>query len=229
MLARSGRRVLALDSDTMPGLTFSLGAEQPPEPPLLAAAERNERGRWQTRKGIGPVRAVQRYATAAPDGVLLLQSGKTTAEGMAPVMGAVTVFYDVVQQLPRAPFFADWAVIGDLSAGPRQTAYGWATYATTIVVLVEPSWKSALTARRVARIARERANVSVLFVANKVERAGDAGAISRMVGEPVAVAIPEDPAVREAERRGAALLDAAPDGPAVGAIERLADRLSSQS
>jgi CO dehydrogenase maturation factor len=219
--------VLALDSDTMPGLTFSLGAEQPDEPPLQAAAERNEAGRWRPRKGIGPVRAVQLYGTEAADGIVLLQSGKTTSDGMAPVMGSVNVFYDVVQRIRRAPFFRDWTVIGDLSAGPRQSAYRWADYAQTFVLLVEPSWKSALTARRIAQIVRARRDVAVLVVANKVRTDADVAAVRAMVGDDIFASIPHDDAVVEAERLGVPLLDHAPASPAVAAVERIAERLSS--
>jgi CO dehydrogenase maturation factor len=226
LLARGGRRVLALDSDTMPGLVYSLGAEAPAEPPLLAAAEKNEAGRWRPRKGIGPVRAVQRYATPAPDGVLLLQSGKTGVEGMAPVMGSVNVFYDVVQRIGRAPFFRDWAIVGDLSAGPRQSAYRWGTYADTFLLIVEPTWKSALTARRIERIVRSRGTPEVLLVANKLTGKADANEIGRRVGQRVFAAIPADAAVVEAERLGVPLLDHAPRSPAARAIARLAERLS---
>ncbi|MBA3735239.1 MAG: hypothetical protein H0W90_08585 [Actinobacteria bacterium] len=227
VFARRGDRVLALDSDTMPGLTYSLGVEPAGEPLLQAAAEKNEAGRWRTRKGIGPVRAVQRYAQPAPDGVLLLQSGKTTPEGMAPVMGSVNVFYDVVQRLRRAPYFRDWTIVGDLSAGPRQSAYRWADYADTFLLLAEPTWKSALTARRIARIVRSRGGVTVLLVANKTRNDADAATVGEMVGEPVFGWIPSDPAVVQAERKGVPLLDHAPHSPAARAVEQLAERLSS--
>src|SRR3954462_14287342 len=65
VLARRGDRVLALDSDLMPGLAFSLGAQPPAAPPLADAAERDADGRWRLRKGIGPARAVAQYSTAA--------------------------------------------------------------------------------------------------------------------------------------------------------------------
>jgi CO dehydrogenase maturation factor len=213
----------------MPGLAYSLGVDVPAEPPLLAAAERPEGGRWRRRKGIGPVRAVQRYATPGPDGVLLLQSGKTGAEGMAPVMGSVNVFYDIVQRLRATPYFREWAIVGDLSAGPRQAAYRWADYADTFLLVVEPTWKSALTARRTARIVRSRGDVAVRVVANKVRDDGDEAAVARMVGEPVFAAVPADEAVMEAERRGIALTDYAPDSAAARAIADLAARVSSSS
>ena len=65
LLARRGMRVLALDSDMQPGLAYSLGADVPDDPPLNAAAERDGEGAWRLRRGIGPVRAVERRADQA--------------------------------------------------------------------------------------------------------------------------------------------------------------------
>ena len=100
LLARRGHRVLALDSDTLPGLSISIGADVPDDAPLNAAAERNEKGRWHLVKGVGPARAVQRYATDAPDGVRLLQIGKTDRRGLAPNRASHNAFYQVVHR-PR--------------------------------------------------------------------------------------------------------------------------------
>lgn len=229
-LARRGHRVLALDSDPLPGLSLSLGADVPAEPPLLAAAERGENNRWRFIHGVGPVRAIQRYATDAPDGVRLLQIGKVTREGMAPVMAATQAFYMTIHGLGRAATFHDWVILGDLPAGPRQTAFDWAPYAERYVLVVEPTWQSMLTARRITRIARAaRAEVEMSLVVNKVAGEQDAPRVADFLDLPVAVAVPVDEGVRSAERAGAALLDHAPDSPAVRAVERLADHLEGSS
>lgn len=225
LLARRGERVLALDSDPMPGLTFSLGAEAPDAPPLLDAAERPEGGRWRLKKGTGPVRAIERYSTQAPDGVRLLQSGKMPAEGLAAIQGASTAFYTVVQRLNQPKTLREWSIVGDLSAGPRQSAYRWADYADTFLLVSDPSWKSALTARRIARIVHGRRGIRVLLVANNVSRAGDAEEIARRVGNPLFASVPRDQAVTDAERLGVPLLDHAPDSPAAKAMAQLAERL----
>jgi len=227
LLARRGHQVLALDSDLMPGLALSLGASAPSEPPLNDAAERDEDGRWRLRKGIGAFRAVTRYSTEAPDGVRLLQFGKVSgSEGRAPIMAAMQAFYRVIHRLRRAEPLRDWTVVGDLPAGPRQTAFDWAPYADTLLLVVEPTWKSALTARRIARIARARRTApAILVVANKVTGAADAGRVGRLVREPVVVAVPADDAVAAADRLGLAPLDHAPDSPAVRAIGGLVDQL----
>ena len=225
LLARRGRRVLALDSDTLPGLAVSLGACVPDQPPLIQAAEKDADGRWRLRTGIGPVRAVQRYSTEAPDGVRLLQAGKSSSAGLVPVMGAITAFHAVVHRLAGARALAGWDVIGDLPGGPRQPAFDWAPYAELMLIVVEPTSQSLLTARRIARIGAARRSTPIALAVNKVADADDVRRAEELLAIPAWGAIPADEEVRAAERVGAALLDRRPDAPAVVAVENLVDRL----
>jgi CO dehydrogenase maturation factor len=226
ILGRRGHRVLALDSDTLPGLAFSLGAQVPDVPPLLAAAERGEDMRWRFVRGVGPVRAVQRFTTTAPDGVRLLQIGKTGKEGQGPVMGATQAFHKTIHGLDRARTFDDWTLLGDLSAGPRQPAFDWAPYARLLLLVVEPTRQSMMTARRVRRIAGEsRPDAAFALVVNKASEPGDAAEIGAFFDLPVLAVVPADDDVRASERLGVALIDHAPDSPAVHAVERLAEAL----
>ena len=229
ILARRDHRVLAVDSDPMPGLARSLGVEEPETPPLVEAAEKDGDNRWRLKRGIGPVRAVKQFTTPAPDGVRLLQLGKADKEGLIPVIGAVNAFLHVVHRLPGAKTFREWAIVGDLPAGPRHLAAGFAPYARLYVVVVEPRSQSALTARRVARIARDHRGAQVLFVANKIGGAADRRRAERLLGESFAAVVPADEAVAEAERRGVAVIDAAPRSPAVVAIEELADEIERRT
>ncbi len=230
LLARRGHRVLALDSDTLPGLSLSLGADVPDDAPLNAAAERNDKGRWHLVKGVGPARAVQRYATDAPDGVRLLQIGKTDKRGLMPNRASHNAFYQVIHRLDQVRSLDDWIVLGDLPAGPRQTAFDWAPYAERFLLVVEPTWQSMLTARRIIRIARQqREDAQFSLVVNKVAAAGDADRVEEFLGVPLLGTVPVDEDVRAAERAGVALLDLAPGAAAVRAIERLADALDVSS
>lgn len=230
VLARRGHRVLALDSDTLPGLSWSLGADVPGEAPLNAAAEQNEKGRWRLKPGIGPVRAVQRYATEAPDGVRLLQIGKTDKRGLAVNRASHNAFYQVIHRLDGAVSLRDWVILGDLPAGARQTAFDWAPYAERFLLVVEPTWQSMLTARRITRIARGmREDAQFSLVVNKAETDGDAERVQEFLGVPLIAVVPADEGVRAAERAGVALLDHAPESAAVHAIERLADALAAVS
>jgi len=226
VLARDGSRVLALDSDLLPGLSMSMGAgPDPAQPPLGEAAEKDENGRWRLKKGIGPVRAVQRYATDGPDGIRLLQAGKTPRAGLEPIMGSVNAYYKVVHRLRGAQTFEDWALVGDLPAGPRHIAFGWSPYADTYVAVVQPTVQSALAARRVARIARMGEGIRAVFVANRVTGAADVRHVEKLIGEPVLAAVPADEEVAHAERLGVAPVDHAPGSPAVREIERLVTAL----
>lgn len=230
LLARRGQRVLALDSDTVPGLSISLGVGVPEEVPLNAAAERNEEGRWRLVKGVGPVRAVQRFAIDAPDGVRVLQIGKTDRRGLDPNRASHNAFYQVIHRLEGVRSLSDWVILGDLPAGPRQTAFNWAPYANRFLLVVEPTWQSMLTARRIARIVpQQREDAQLSLVVNKAVADADAERVQAFLGLPLIAVVPADEHVRDAERAGVALLDLAPDAPAVRAVEGLADALGAGS
>lgn len=227
-LARRGHRVLALDSDTLPGLSISIGAGVTDEFPLNAAAERNEKGRWQLVKGIGAARAVQRFATDAPDGVRLLQIGKTDRRGLDPNRASHQAFYKVIHRLDDARSLDDWVILGDLPAGPRQAAYDWAPYAQRFLLVVEPTWQSMLTARRIVRITSTmRDDREFSLIVNKVTDDDDVGRVQEFLGVPLLGVVPADDAVRASERAGVALLDSAPDSPAARAITSLAEALDA--
>ena len=228
LFARRGYRVLALDSDTLPGLSISLGVGVPDEVPLNAAVEQNEKGRWKLVKGVGAARAVQRFATDAPDGVRLLQIGKTDRQGLAPNRASHNAFYQVVHRLDEVRFLDDWVILGDLPAGGRQMAFNWAPYARHHLLVVEPTWQSMLTARRIVKIATEqRDDARFSLIVNKVTPEADIERAQQFLDVPLLGTIPADDAVHAAERAGVALLDAAPDSAAVDAIARLADKLDA--
>ena len=234
VLARRGHRVLALDSDTLPGIAWSIGAgvsEEQTDVPLNSAAWRDEKGRWHLNKGVGAARAVQRYSTAAPDGVRLLQIGKNDRRGVGPNRASHNAFWQVVHKLDDVPSLRGWTFIGDLPAGARQAAYDWAPYARHFLLVVEPTWQSMLTSRRIARIMRTMRDGEVEFslVVNKVAADDDAERVQEFLDMPLIAAVPADDDVKAAERAGVALLDAAPDSPVVRAIEGLADALDAAS
>lgn len=230
LLARRGHKVLALDSDTLPGLSISLGADVPDDVPLNAAATRNEKGRWNLVKGVGAARAVQRYATDAPDGVRLLQIGKHDKRGLTPNRASHNAFYQVVHRIDGVRFLKDWVLLGDLPAGGRQMAFDWAPYARHHLLVVEPTWQGMLTARRIVKIVRQqRDDARFSLIVNKVTPEADVARAEQFLGVPLLGTVPADEDVRRSERAGVALLDAAPQSAAVDAIERLADALDARS
>jgi CO dehydrogenase nickel-insertion accessory protein CooC1 len=145
------------------------------------------------------------------------------------VMGAVNAFYKLVPRLREPASLRAWTIVGDLSAGPRQAAYDWAPYATRVLLVVEPTWQSMLTARRIARIARTPRSVEVSVVVNKAAGRADAARVEEFFGMAPLAIVPVDDGVIAAERGGAAPIDAAPGGPAVSAVEELATALGADS
>lgn len=227
ILARQGRKVLVLDSDPMPGVAITIGLGAIRDEMLVDAVEQDEDGRWKLRKGIGAATAVRRYSVEGPDGVRLLQYGKAGQEGLKPMMGSLQGFTRLVHRLARDHVLSDWTIIGDLPAGPRQTAFNWAPYAERFLVVVEPTWQSVLTARRIRRLGEARGTATSELVANKVTTTSEVEFIERNLEAAVAVVIPEDSNVAEADRNGVAPIDANADSPAVVAVHQLAGYLTA--
>ena len=227
LVAQRGERVLAFDADPMPsGMARSLGTHDTPEPLLADAVERKDGGPWRLKRGIGPVTAVRRYAREAPDGVLMLQLVKITLEDHPAFLAATQAFWQLVHRMHEARSFDDWSFIGDTPAGPRQIAADFHPWADTYLVIVEPTWKSVLTARRAARLARMR-EARVLPVASKVRGAADRELLEQRLGEPVVATIPFDEDIEESDRLGIPLIDHAPTSRGVQAVERIIERIET--
>lgn len=225
VLARRDEPVLAVDSDPMPGLSLSLGLgveEAPiPDDAVEERAEGEEGPRFRLRAGLSAPEAVELYAVAAPDGVRLLHFGKPGGH-VGSIMRSQWAFRRILDELPEDHCH----LVGDLPGGTRQPFFGWGSYASTVLVVVEPTAKSLLSARRLARLGlAEKGPRHIAAVANKVREPGEADTVERRTGLQVLAALPMDEAVVEAERRGMALIDHAPDAPTVEAVQALVDRL----
>lgn len=225
VLAVRGDDVLVLDSDTMPGLALSLGMEPTDAGiPDEATREGPEDGpRFELRHP--PLETVERHAMVGPDGVRLIQLGKLWGHSSALVRSQFA-FRQIVTALAQPDAEPPWHLIGDLPGGTRQPYFGWGGYASQVLVVVEPSAKSVLSARRLARLSDAEDAPEVVAVANKVRPDDDVAGIGDRVGLEVVAAVPWDETLAEAERLGRAPIDRAPDSPAVRVIRGLADRLA---
>ena len=227
-LAATGERVLALDSDPMPGMAFSLGMPQSdaglPDDAVEEYDDADGRRRYRLRAGLSGPGAVGRYATQGPEGVRFLQLGKARGPRWNNTRQHFG-FQRVLDDLPQD----GWNVVGDLPGGTRQPFMTWGRYADTFLVVVEPAPASLLTGRRLARLAQAEPAPRVLAVANKVREPDDAQRIAERTGLPLLGAVPFDPLVGEADRLGRALLDHAPDGPAASAVRSLVESLRRET
>ncbi len=223
-LARRGRSVLAVDSDPMPGLAFSLGLRMTDAPIPDDAVEEKPEGepgpRYRLRAGLSAAEAVEKYAVAAPDGVRFLQFGKVSGTAGSLVRSQFA-FRQIVGDLPEDA--SD--VVGDLPGGTRQPFMGWGGYAKSFLLVVDPTAASLLSARRLARLAQAPGAPVVRVVVNRVREPSDIDLVRQRTGLEVVAAVPWDPDLAAAEQAGRAPVDADPAPPAVTAVEALVDRL----
>lgn len=227
VLAGTGQRVLALDSDPMPGMAFSLGVGQTDAGlPDDAVEEYDEGGRrcFRLREGLTGLAAVEQYAVHGPDGVRFLQLGK--ARGRRWNNSRQHFGYQrVLDDLPGE----GWNVVGDLPGGTRQPFFTWGRYAETYLVVVEPTPASLLTGRRLAKLATTATAPRVMVVANKVHKPQDAEHVAERTGLALLGAVPFDPTVGEADRLGLAVLDHDPDSPTATAVRSLVAALRTET
>lgn len=224
--ATTGERVLALDSDPMPGMAFALGvARSDAGLPDDAVEEYEQQGRrqYRLRAGLTGPGAVEEYAVRGPDGVHFLQLGKARGPRWSNTR-AHFAFQRVLDDLPGA----GWSVVGDLPGGTRQPFFTWARYAETFLVVVEPTPASVLTGRRLAKLASAGAAPRVVAVANKVRERHDAERVADRTGLTLLGAVPYDPALSEADRLGLAVLDHDPDGATATAVRSLVAALHTE-
>lgn len=97
-----------------------------------------------------------------------------------------------------------------------------------LLLVTEAHTKSLRTAHRAHALAVQLGIASVAVVGNRLLDT-DRDRVDRFASErglPLVAAVPEDPAVRAADRAGTCLLDHSPNAPATTALLPLADRLT---
>jgi CO dehydrogenase maturation factor len=117
----------------------------------------------------------------------------------------------------------------DTEASPEHLSRGTAQYAETMLIVVEPYYKSLETGRRMAVLGRDLGLPKVELVANKVRDERELQAVEEFAGRhgiDVAGVVPFDETFPESERAQQAPLDFAPEGPAVVAITEIGRELA---
>jgi len=121
----------------------------------------------------------------------------------------------------------DRLVVADFEAGLGTVLRLDGHPVDVVVVVVEPTAKSLDVGRRAVESVREGGLGRVVVAANRVRGDEDVARVRAAFPDLVPVLVPDDPAIEDAERRGLAPLDAAPDAPAVRALVGLAGSLLS--
>ena len=218
LLARHDRPVLAVDSDPLPGMAYSLGIpiDDQPTPDDVVVEGPDGGPRWILRPDLDASGFIDTYATPGPDDVRYLQFGNTWGH-FSTLQRGQHAWSQVVREMdPTA-----WNVVGDLPGGTRQAMFGWAKYADVLALVVEPTAKSIQVARRLRNVTSATWGPSkVVVVANRVEDPNDVERISEAIERPVIGIVPNDPLVSEADKLALSPIDHQP-GPFVDSVEHL--------
>lgn len=216
--ARQGWATLALDCDTNPNLGISLGLGEEVTERLVALRDALDTG--EQEHAATAAELVRRFGADAPDGVRLAVVNAI----QHPLPGCPCCGVSPEQLLGELAG-RDQVVVADFEAG-LGTVLRLGTGAVDVaVVVVEPTTKSLEVGRRAADVFAESRLSRLVVIANRVQDEEDATRVAAIFPEVDPVSVPDDQAIVEAERRGAAPLDAAPDSPAVRALVDLTQQL----
>ena len=123
--------------------------------------------------------------------------------------------------------FNDDVVVADFEAGVGTLTRLSEQRVDTVLVVVETTPKSVEVGMRAVYLARDRSVTRVIVVANRLRDDADLEIIRSAFPGCEVVAVPDDPKIVEADRKGVAPIDLAPDAPAVRALVGLAESLAA--
>jgi CO dehydrogenase maturation factor len=228
ILARSGRRVVAIDGDTNPNLHAAIGLDPdgplPPFLPVTLVSHRFDGPALNT----SVAEVLDHFALVGPDRVRLLRMGAPDH----PDEGCLCSAHATVSAL-LADLGHERGVVTvlDLEASPEHLSRGTARHADVLVLMAEPYFRSLEAVRLQSSLAAETAIGRVAVVANKCRSAIDLDAIEEfcrrhrleLVGR-----LPWSDRVLDADAARTPLIDHAPDDPVVAAIADAVGRLVSE-
>lgn len=219
LLARRGRKVVAIDMDTNPGLAYAIGIPPVDDGLPEEALEQSDDHKvawygWKLASDLAPNDAVMRYGIEGPDGIRFLSPGKIDRD-----KDTVRRNISAVQQIARGFDAPGWDLIGDLEAGSTTPYEGYTKFAERTLLVVTPGWTSRLMARRLLPILGD---MPTMIVASRFTNGNFDPDLTPDVN------IPYDENLAQADQLGQPPLDFCPDAPGVRAIEELADRLVAE-
>jgi len=223
--AARGRRVVAIDTDSNPNLGVSLGlsideAEAVPVVPKSVATGPGA--------GMDGRELLSTYGRLTPAGVTLLSAMRVDQAGA----GCTCSSHASVRSMLRNVLDDESDVtIVDMEAGLEHLSRSGGTlaYADVLLMVMEPSRKSILTAARTVPLAEDLGIPRCLGIGNKARMPEDGEFFAEACassGVELGGVIPLDAAIPAADRAGTAVTGVEA-GAAQEAVSRLVDRLEA--
>jgi CO dehydrogenase maturation factor len=199
--SRRGQRVVAIDTDSNPNLGMSLGlslAETEAMPVLPRSLIVGTGG------SATPSSLMSEYGRATPAGATLLSAIKVTEAGAGCTCGGHATVRSLLGSALEDE--ADIALV-DMEAGLEHLSRSGGTlaHADVLLVVMEPSRKSVVTAARTVALAEELGIPRTYAIGNKARLPEDAEFFADRCAEysvPLAGVIPFSPDVVDADRAG---------------------------
>ncbi|HWB70993.1 MAG TPA: AAA family ATPase [Egibacteraceae bacterium] len=193
-----GRRVVAVETDSNPNLAMSLGlslSQAEAVPPLPRSLVVGAGGELAAEQLIGT------YGRNTPSGVTLVSAINVGEAGA----GCTCSGHATVRSLLGEALGQVDVTIVDMEAGLEHLSRSGGTlaYADVLLVVMDPSRKSVITAARTLGLADELGIARVYGVGNKARLPDDGEFFARACAEhgvPLAGIVPFDPDVVEADR-----------------------------
>jgi CO dehydrogenase maturation factor len=182
LLAKQGRKVLAVDADPDSNLAACLGIPEAKQKSIIPIAKQTalieERtgakvGQYGQAFRINPdVSDISEKYAVIHEGVALLVLGAVEKGGGGCACPESTLIRALVSDLILVK---NEALVMDMEAGVEHLGRGTASGVDCMIVVIEPGQRSIETANRINRMAREIGIPKVRFVANKITGPQDEG------------------------------------------------------
>jgi CO dehydrogenase maturation factor len=216
--AELGRAVLAIDADPSPCLGAALGfpprALETVSPisemdQLILERTGAEPGSYGGYFKLNPrVDDLPDRFSALHEGVKLLELGGVESGGSGCICPESTLLRALITHILLR---RDEVVLLDMYAGVEHLGRATADAVDAMLVVVEPTLRSLGTAEQIKRLAQDIGLERIFLVGSKVRDDGDQAYIGdHTPGLPVLGFLPQDDAVRQADRQGSAMYGASP-------------------
>ncbi len=226
VFAERGQKVLAIDADPATGLAAACGVPPEQAAAITPVADMEDLiyERTGARKGetggyfkLNPrVEDIpERFAVSPPggeagqSGIRILSMGSVSAGGTGCLCPENTLLRSLVTHLLLRQ---DEVLIMDMEAGVEHVGRGTAGAVDAFIVVVEPGRRSIQTAHSIHSLAADLGIQRVYAVGNKVGSPSDEQFIrEQLPGFHILGFLPGDQKAIEADRRGLAVYDLAPE------------------
>jgi CO dehydrogenase maturation factor len=217
LYTQQGRSVIAIDADPAGGLANALGVPPDLLAQLTPISEMEDliAERTGAKPGtFGGFFSLNPRVDDIPDrfsilhrGIRLLKLGTIEAGGSGCICPESALLKSLVTHLL---LYRQEMLIMDMEAGVEHLGRATAQAVDAMLVVVEPGRRSIEVAERIRQLANDLKMSRLYAVGNKVRTPEDRAFIAEQVSLPVIGYLSANPAIIEADLRGQAIFDAAP-------------------